>query len=115
VENLLRQHLNPVEEAESLQRLMDDHAHQKEQLATIIGKAQSTSSRSLLLNRLPKEIGGKFHQDPTVPRNVLVDPYVESKVQLSPCNQLSTGLSLVKDHVDYCTGRDQLMIPGRAL
>jgi ParB family chromosome partitioning protein len=73
VENLLRQDLNPVEEAEALQRLMDDHAYQQDQLATIIGKNQSTISRSLSLNRLPKEIRDKCRQDPTVPRNVLVE------------------------------------------
>jgi ParB family chromosome partitioning protein len=73
VENLLRQDLNPVEEAEALQRLMDDHAYQQEQLATIIGKNQSTISRSLSINRLPKEIRDKCRQDPTVPRNVLVE------------------------------------------
>jgi ParB family transcriptional regulator, chromosome partitioning protein len=72
VENLLRQDLNPVEEAEALQRLMEDHAYQQEQLATIIGKSQSTISRSLSLNRLPKEIRDKCRKDPTVPRNVLV-------------------------------------------
>ncbi|MCE5264321.1 MAG: ParB/RepB/Spo0J family partition protein [Deltaproteobacteria bacterium] len=73
VENLLRQDLNPVEEAEALQRLMDEHAYQQEQLATVIGKAQSSISRSLSLNRLPKEIRDKCRQDPTVPRNVLVE------------------------------------------
>ncbi|MDA8126838.1 MAG: ParB/RepB/Spo0J family partition protein [Deltaproteobacteria bacterium] len=38
VENLLRQDLTPVEEAEALQKLMEDHAYQQEQLATVIGK-----------------------------------------------------------------------------
>jgi ParB family transcriptional regulator, chromosome partitioning protein len=73
VENLLGQNLNPVEEAEALQRLMDEHAYQQEQLATIISKNQSTISRSLSINNLPKEIRDKCRQDPTVPRNVLVE------------------------------------------
>jgi ParB family chromosome partitioning protein len=73
VENLLRQDLNPVEEAEALQRLMGDHSYNQDQLATIIGKNQSTISRSLSLNRLPKEIRDQCRQDPTVPRNVLVE------------------------------------------
>jgi ParB family chromosome partitioning protein len=73
VENLLRQDLNPVEEAEALQSLMDDHAYPQEQLATIIGKSQPTISRSLSLNRLPKEIRDQCRQDPTVPRNVLFE------------------------------------------
>ncbi|MCX5820131.1 MAG: ParB/RepB/Spo0J family partition protein [Deltaproteobacteria bacterium] len=72
VENLLRQDLNPVEEAEALQRLMDDHAYQQDQLAAIIGKSQPTISESLSLNRLPKEIRDECRQDPAVPKNVLV-------------------------------------------
>jgi len=73
VENLLRQDLNPVEEAEALQRLMNDHAYQQEQLATIIGKSQPMISKSLSLNRLPKEIRDECRKDPTVPKNVLVE------------------------------------------
>jgi ParB family chromosome partitioning protein len=73
VENLLRQDLNPVEEAEALQRLMDDHACQQEQLAAIIGKSQPTISESLSLNRLPKEIRDECRQDPKVPKRVLIE------------------------------------------
>ena len=73
VENLLRQDLNSVEEAEALQRLMEDHAYQQEELAKIIGKSQPMISKSLSLNRLPKEIRDECRQDPTVPRNVLVE------------------------------------------
>ena len=73
VENLLRQDLNPVEEAEALQRLMDDHAYQQDQLATIIGKSQPTISESLSLNRLPKEIRDECRQDPTVPKRTLIE------------------------------------------
>ena len=46
VENLLRQDLNPVEEAEALQRLMDAHAYQQDQLAKIIGKSKATITKS---------------------------------------------------------------------
>ena len=73
VENLLRQDLNPVEEAEALQRLMDDHAYQQDQLAAIIGKSQPTISESLSLNRLPKEIRDECRQDPTVPKRTLIE------------------------------------------
>ncbi len=37
VENLLRQDLNPIEEAEALKRLMDDHPYMQEDPARIIG------------------------------------------------------------------------------
>jgi len=73
VENLLRQDLNPVEEAEALKRLMDDHAYQQDELARIIGKSPATISVSLSINRLPKEIRDECRQDPTVSRNVLIE------------------------------------------
>ena len=72
VENLLRQDLNPVEEAEALKQLMDDHAYQQDQLAQIIGKSPATISLSLSLNKLPQEIRDECRQDPTVPRSELV-------------------------------------------
>ena len=72
VENLLRQDLTPVEEAEALQRLMDEHGYEQEQLAAVIGRAQPTISESLSINRLPKSIRDDCRQDRTVPKNVLV-------------------------------------------
>ena len=72
VENLLRQDLNPVEEAEALKRLMDDHPYMQEDLARIIGKSPVTISEALSLNKLPKEIRDECRKDPTVPKNVLV-------------------------------------------
>jgi ParB family chromosome partitioning protein len=73
VENLIRQDLNPIEEAEALQRLMDVRACQQEQLAQVIGKSKSTISQSLSLNRLPQAIRDECRRDPTVPKNVLVE------------------------------------------
>ena len=72
VENLLRQDLNAVEEAEALKRLLDEHAYQQEDLAKIIGKSQATISLSLSLNKLPQAIRDECRQDPTIPRNVLI-------------------------------------------
>jgi ParB family chromosome partitioning protein len=73
VENLVRQDLNPVEEAEALQKLMDDHAYNQDQLATIIGKSQPTISQTLSINRLPKEVRDQCRQDPTVPKRTLIE------------------------------------------
>ena len=72
VENLLRQDLNPVEEAEALQRLMDAHAYKQDQLVVIIGKSKTTISEALSLNRLPQAIRDECRRDPAVPKNVLV-------------------------------------------
>ena len=73
VENLLRQDLNPIEEAEALQRLMDARACRQDQLAATLGKSKTTISESLSLNRLPQAIRDECRKDPTVPKNVLVE------------------------------------------
>jgi ParB family chromosome partitioning protein len=73
VENLLRQDLNAVEEAEALKRLMDDHAYQQDELARIIGKSPATISLSLSLNKLPQQIRDECRKDPAVPKNVLIE------------------------------------------
>jgi ParB family chromosome partitioning protein len=52
VENLLRQDLTAVEEAEGLQSLMIEQKYTQEQLGGIIGKAQNTLSEILSQNFL---------------------------------------------------------------
>ena len=42
VENLLRQDLTAVEEAEALQRLLTDQKYTQEQLGVVVGKARTT-------------------------------------------------------------------------
>ena len=56
IENLQRENLLPVEKAEGLQRLKEQHNYSHEQLAGIIGKSVSTISEILTLNRLPDDI-----------------------------------------------------------
>ncbi len=53
VENLLRQDLDPVEEALALQRLTDEHGFTQEQVAKGIGRDRSTVTNALRLLRLP--------------------------------------------------------------
>ena len=72
MENLLRQDLNPIEEAEAMKRLMDSHPYLQEDLARIIGKSPVTVSEALSLNKLPQAIRDECRQDPTVPKKVLV-------------------------------------------
>ncbi len=73
VENLLRQDLTAVEEAEALQRLMTEQKYTQEQLAGIIGKATSTMSEILSLNRLPQDIRDDCRSNPAVSRRTLVE------------------------------------------
>jgi ParB family transcriptional regulator, chromosome partitioning protein len=56
VENVQRQDLNPVEEASSYQKLIDDFNYNQDKLSKFIGKSRSYIANSLRLLSLPKEV-----------------------------------------------------------
>lgn len=53
IENVQRDDLSPVEEAEAYQRLMDEFSYTQEELAKSIGKSRSHVANMLRLNGLP--------------------------------------------------------------
>lgn len=73
VENLLRENLTPIEEAEALQRMIDEFNHTQQELADMLGKGRSTIAEILSLNRLPPEIREECRHSATIPRRVLVE------------------------------------------
>ena len=73
VENLLRQDLTAVEEAEALQRLLEQQKYTHEQLSCVIGKARTTISDILLINRLPREIREECRGDRAISKKTLID------------------------------------------
>ncbi len=56
VENLQRADLNPIEEAEAYQRLLDDHGYTQEQLSTRVGKERATVANAIRLLKLPAPV-----------------------------------------------------------
>ena len=56
IENILRENLNPLEEAEGYRRLMDEFKNTQEQLAKALGKSRSYIANSLRLLNLPAEV-----------------------------------------------------------
>jgi len=73
VENLLRQDLTAVEEAEALQRLKDEQKYTDEQLSGVIGRARTTLSDILLISRLPAEIRDEARGDRKVAKSTLIE------------------------------------------
>ena len=73
VENLLRQDLTAVEEAEALQRLMTEQGYTQEQMGVIVGKARTTVGDILTLNKLPVEIRDECRGDRAITRKTLID------------------------------------------
>lgn len=73
VENLFRQDLAPVEEAETLDLLIKEQNYTQDKLAQIIGKARNTVSEILSLNKLPQQIRDESLSTPNVARKALID------------------------------------------
>ena len=62
IENLQREDLNPIEEAEAYQKLLNDHEMTQEDVAKVVGKSRAAIANSVRLLNLSSEI-----------RNMLID------------------------------------------
>lgn len=56
IENLQRESLSPLEEADAYQRLMDEFSHTQEALAQAVGKSRSHVANTLRLLGLPNDV-----------------------------------------------------------
>ena len=63
IENLQRENLNPVEEAEAFKRLTDEFNISQAELATRIGKDRTTIANALRLLKLPLEVRNQLLQN----------------------------------------------------
>ena len=73
VENLQRESLTPIDEAEEMDALMKEYAFNQYQLAAALGKGQSSVSETLSLNRLPEDIRSASRTNPNIPKTMLLD------------------------------------------
>jgi len=72
VENIQRQDLNAIEEAEAMNRVIKQHGYTQDNLAGIMGKSPAAISEAISLNNLPQEIRDECRIDPTVPKHILI-------------------------------------------
>lgn len=56
IENLQRQDLSPLEEAEGYRRLLEEFSHTQEELSKVIGKSRSHIANTVRLLNLPEKI-----------------------------------------------------------
>ncbi|MFZ4859007.1 MAG: ParB/RepB/Spo0J family partition protein [Desulfuromonadaceae bacterium] len=73
VENLLRENLTAIEEAEAIEKLRAQHEYMLGDLALILGKSDSTLSEILSLNKLPDDVKNDCRNDPKTARGILVE------------------------------------------
>jgi len=72
IENLQREDLTPLEEADALGQLAERCGYTHDQLARLIGKSRPYVSNTLTLRRLPDPIKTECRQQPQVSREILI-------------------------------------------
>ena len=65
IENIQREDLDPLEEAEAMARMMERYSYTQEELGRVIGKAQNTVSEILRLTSLPERIKQEYRTSDT--------------------------------------------------
>lgn len=73
VENIIREDLTPVEEAEALLVMQEEHGYTHEQIAKVLGKSRVTVSEILSINKLPEEIKKDCREDVKCSRGKLIE------------------------------------------
>ncbi len=73
IENLHREDLKPMEEAEAYARLVEKYQYTHRQLAAVVHKDRSTVSSILTLNRLPEVVKQDCRKDGTLSRGALLE------------------------------------------
>jgi ParB family chromosome partitioning protein len=63
IENLQREDLSPLEEAEALAQLIERHGYSHREVADILGKSRPYVSNTLALTRLPVSVKNDIHQE----------------------------------------------------
>ena len=72
IENLQRDDLKPIEEAEAYQRVIESHNYTQEQLSGVVGKSRTTISELLTLIALPVSVKEHCRTSDT-PKSVLLE------------------------------------------
>src|SRR5574340_571949 len=93
IENLQREDLTPVEESEALARMIEEYNYTQEKLALVVGKARTTITEALSLNKLPDQIKDACRRADNYPRRLLVEVAKQKTPEdmLSLFNQIKEG------------------------
>lgn len=103
IENLQRDDLNPMEEAESLHKLMVDHKKTQEEIAFAISKSRSYVANTLRLMQLPEDVKNLLREGKLTAghaRSILNSNNIEELAKRIVAEKLSVRAAehLVKKH-----------------
>ena len=103
IENLQREDLNPIEEAEGYARLMEEFNYTQEEVASRVHKARTTVTETLSLLKLPDQIKKECLRA-DIPKRALVQISRQKSddVKISLFNQFKDGL-LTSDDIRKAT------------
>jgi ParB family transcriptional regulator, chromosome partitioning protein len=80
IENIQREDLSPMDQAEGLANMMEKHGYKQEELARVVGKSRPTVTELLSLNTLPEDIKEECRTF-DVPKSFLVQVVRASKIE----------------------------------
>ena len=105
IENLLRVDLTPLEEAEGLNRLKEESKFKNKELASILGKGESTISEILSLNDLSEKIKAEVRTSKIYSRRQLIaiaktKDEKEQKKRFNAVKKMNTSDGSEKDRKD---------------
>ncbi|MFW6351829.1 MAG: ParB/RepB/Spo0J family partition protein [Bacteroidota bacterium] len=72
IENLQREDLKPIEEAQALAKMVEEYGYTQEQLSLVVGKARTTITQILSLNKLPEEVKRECPRA-DIPKRILIE------------------------------------------
>jgi ParB family transcriptional regulator, chromosome partitioning protein len=73
IENIQREGLHPLEEAEAMARMMERYGYTQAELGKVVGKKQSTVSEILKLNALPEQIKREYQASDSVSKSLVIE------------------------------------------
>jgi ParB family transcriptional regulator, chromosome partitioning protein len=109
VENLQRQDLNAIEEAEGMQRLLSEYGLTQEELAGAVGKSRSHVANTVRLLQVPEAVRAALFRDEITAghaRALLGHPKPEEGLQLVLANRLNVRQTeeMVQRHAALARG-----------
>ena len=106
IENLQRENLKPVEEAEALEKMIKEFSYTQEQLAHVIGKARSTVTEILSLNRLPETVKDECRRA-DISRRVLIEiAKKKTAEEMTALFEKVKNENLTSEHIRKISRRD---------
>lgn len=98
IENIQRENLNPIEEAEGVAQLIEKHEYTQEEAAQVIGKARSTVTHLLGITQLPAQVKEECATSHPVSKSVLIElaKLDQEKEQLRVWEEIKGGPATVR-------------------